>query len=231
MASRRAYLTIPELEEFAAITVTDETEAYDQISQAEELIDAYVGFQEKAVPCEYHGEVTAVSANTIFDTESQSPLNVSYNDAFKGCEVEIIGGTGAGQRRTISSSSKDGKSITISEAFTTAPDTTSHYRIYQLGKFPRKKDRHTNRSGDQYFYSIPEAVRRATAAQVAYIIEKGPEYFSGDDSQKTAESIGNYSYQTGGGSSGGQSSVVRLVGPRAQALLRGITNRLGQMVG
>lgn len=227
MSSKRAYLTTAELEEFADITVTDEDEAYDRIGQAEELIDRYVGFQEKAVPLSYDGEVSSATATKLYDAGSGSQL-IYNDDYFKGCEVEIIGGTGIGQSRTISGSSKTEKSITVSEAFTTTPDTTSVFRVYQLGKFPRAKDMRTSRDGSKYYKHIPEAVRRAAAAQVQFMIQMGDDYFAGQDADMSSESIGNYSYSQG--SAGNQSSLIKLVGPRVRTLLRGIKNSGGRLV-
>jgi hypothetical protein len=230
MASRRGYLTIDELEEFADIEVTDNAEAEDQISQAEEIIDAYVGAQEKFFPRVFQGEVSAVSNSnkTLADTGSGSQLHV-IDDYFKGCELEIIGGAGAGQRGIIESSSKDNRTVTLAAAFSVTPDTTSVFRIYQLGKFPRYSDVYTNRAGTKYFKAIPEAVKRATAAQVQFIIEQGDKYFSTDQTDMTRERIGNYEYEKAGAGSGvGQSSLVKLLAPKARALLRGIKNSTGQ---
>lgn len=226
MASRRGYLTIEELEEYADITVTNDTEAYDQISQAEEIIDAYVGPQQKAIDLIYEGEVSSVSGTTIFDIGSGTSLEVT-DDFYKGAEIEIIGGTGAGQRRTISASSKTNKSITVSTAFSPAPDTTSVFRIYQLGKFPRAVDSGLNRASTRYYRSIPEAVRRAVAAQVEFMMAKGAGYFTGD-ADKQSESFLNYSYSLAE-SATSLSDIAKLVAPKARTLLRGITNRRGQM--
>lgn len=226
MASRRGYLTTDELEEYADITVTNEDEAYDQISQAEEIIDAYVGPQQKALHLIYEGEVSSVSGLTVFDTGSGTSLGLT-DDYFKGAEIEIIGGTGIGQRRIIASSSKDNKSVTVSEAFTTAPDTTSVFRIYQLGKFPRSVDIHTNRSGTKYYRYIPEAVRRAVAAQVEFMMARGTDFFTGDPDME-AETFLNYSYRRQQGATAG--TLDKIVAPKAKALLRGIMNRKGQML-
>lgn len=232
-ASRRQYLTVAELQEYADITVTDAAEAYDQISQAEELIDAYVGPQQKAVMHTLHGQVSSVAALVITDTHGNTPL-YRDTDYFKGCEIEIIGGTGAGQRRTISESAKEAKSITVSEAWTTAPDTTSVFRIYQLGKFPRQGDGHNvpgeNTTPPHIYRFIPEAVRRATAAQVEYMIQMGADYFSSDQSDKQSESIGNYAYSKGGGNAGSAHPRVLMTAPKARALLRGIKNSTGRLI-
>lgn len=224
MASRRNYLTQTELSEFADITINDETEADDRISQAEELIDSFVGHQEKFVKREVMGEVSSATSTKIIDSGSGTALDVT-DDHYANCEVEIIGGTGIGQRRTISSSNKDEKSITVSSEFTTVPDSTSVFRIYQLGKFPRVRDCFFSRDGEKTYKSIPEQVRRATAAQVAYMITMGDEFFSGNSSGITRERIGNYEYERNS-----QSESQSLIAPRARQLLRGITNKTGKLI-
>ncbi len=229
MSSRRGYLTIPELEEYADITVNDATEAFDQISQAEEIIDAYVGFQEKHVPDRIRGEVSAVNGRTLFDTGSGTRLGRLEN-YFVGCQVSILAGTGAGQSRQIVASSFTASSITVDSDWTVAPDTTSLFEILQLGKFPRHKDAYTTRAGNKWYMSIPEAVKRATAAQVQYFINMGDDFFSTLDSDKTSERIGNYSYTRGSGGGMSQSTLVKLLAPKARTLLRGITNRTGIIV-
>lgn len=224
----RNYLSIAKLQEYADITVTDEAEAFEQIEMAEEIIDIYVGFQKKHVTGNYRGQVTSVDGANVFDTDPSTPLTLTDN-YFANCILEIVGGTGAGQRKRIASSSMNNKSLTLESAFSTSPDSTSIYKIFQLAKFPRGQDAIINRAGDAYYKSIPEAVSRAVAAQVEYMIEMGDEFFKGADSDMNSERIGNYSYSNGGGASAGQSSVVKMTAPKARMLLRGIMNRLGRI--
>lgn len=227
MASRREYTTIAEVEAYADVTATDNDEFEEQITMAEEMIDVYVGHQQKAFPREIQGEVSSVNGKTIFDV-GPSSLLVDHDDYLAGCTLEIIGGAGKGQTRTIESSSKDNKSITY-KGDTLSPDvdTTSIFKIYQLGKFPRRKDMTLNRAGDRYYKMIPDAVKRATAAQVEYIINQGADFFGTDETDKDSESLGNYSYS--GGNASQKSTVVRMIAPKARTLLRGITNRLGRI--
>jgi hypothetical protein len=224
MASRRKYLTAAELEEYADIAISDQTEADDQISQAEELIDSYVGFQVKSVSSKFVGQATSGTTTTLVDISDDSPLN--YNDNYLSyCEVEIVAGTNAGERRSISSSAIATKSITVSPAFTSAIDSTSVYRIRQLGKFPRICDMFTlnNDATGLPFYakSIPEPVKRAVAAQMQYVVEKGDEFFSGATDDES-ESIGDYSHNM-------KKDVNRLIAPKARMLLSGIKNIKGSM--
>lgn len=226
MASKRRYATIAEVCELADVTSTDDSEFEDRISQAEELIDAYVGFQQRSVPKQVRGEVTGVNGATIFDTYNGGPLYLT-DGWYVNCTFEIVGGTGAGQSGFIIASSRLNQSITLSAALTTPPDTTSIYRIYQLGKFPRMQDKTTNRLGLAIYKTIPEAVKRAVAAQVAFVIEMGDDYFAGDGAVMDSESLLNYSYSKSSGAQ--QSALVKMIAPRAQVLLRGIMNRTGQL--
>lgn len=228
MGTLRGYLTIEELETLANITVTDEDEAYDQISFAEELIDEYVGYQDQHIPVGQHhqGVVTSVSTTTIFDISDNSPLKLSSSGYFAGSIIKIIGGPGAGESRRIVSS-EDG-SVTVESAFTTTPTSDSTYVIIQLAKFPRRQDIYFEDTTDSYYRTIPEAVKKAVAAQISYMIEMGDEFFIGGGADMSSESIGNYSYQNGGGGTP-QSATVRLISPKARTLLRGIMNRKGRL--
>lgn len=223
MASRRGYLTQTELAQYADITITDPTEADDQISQAEELIDTYVGYQNKFMPYVIEGKASVGGVDTL---TLRSDDTAGYEqDYFKGCEIEIIGGTGIGSRTIITASTAEGV-LTFSGITT---DTTSFYRIYQLGKFPRVQDvSFDSYSGDdRYYKQIPEAIKRATAAQVEYVINMGDSFFASDESNKQSERIGDYSYSNGNGGSNSTSGVMKLIAPKARMLLRGIVNRKG----
>ena len=232
MSSRRNYLTHAELEEYADIDIVDATEADDQISQAEEMIDAYVGPQDKFLRGKrtYFGIVTAATSTTLADTSGDTPLDLSQDNYFTYSEVEILSGTGSGQKRTIVSSDGDAKSITISTAWTTNPDTTSAYRIYQLGRFPRRCDAFFDSDTQTHHKAIPEAVRRAVAAQVQFVIEKGPSFFAGDSSMKQSETISDYSYTMGSYINTSPGVMARLIAPKAKILLRGITRRIGRII-
>lgn len=222
--SRRSYLSQDELEQMADITVTDTQEADDQIAQAEEFIDAYVGAQERFFPNEIIGMVSTATSTTI--TLAPIHQGVYYNGYFQWCEVEIIGGTGSGQRRTIESSTQAGV-FTLRDAWAVTPSTDSVYKVYQLGKFPRVSDVYTitDTNPVTVYKSIPEAVKRAVAAQVEFFVELGNSYFRGDKSEYNSETIGDYSYTKGAGFSGAK--ISKLVSPKAKSLLKGITRRWG----
>lgn len=226
MSSKRGYLSQAELADYADITIVDSVEADDQISQAEEMIDTYVGFQDKYYDDILTGKASAAGTTTSFTLDERHRTSFNYQDYFKGCIVEIIGGTNAGQRKLITGSTTEG--VITHESFTNANDTTTFYKIFQPGKFPRCEDvfPNTNETPFKIYKSIPEAVKRATAAQLQYIIEMGPKFFASDSSQIREERIGDYSYRK----ADTRDVVAPLIAPKAKMLLKGIINRTGRMV-
>jgi hypothetical protein len=222
MASRRKYVTAAEVATYSNGAYVDADVTDESLSRAEELIDGYVGYQDKFIAETIDG--LAQSGSTTSLQLESFQVNANQQDYYAGCEVEIIGGTGAGQRSIVTGSTLLGV-LTISPAFTTAPDATSYYRIYQLGKFPREQDvtfdgRHTP---PRYYKWVPEAVKRATAAQWEYIKKMGDDYFRTDQINFQSENIGNYGYSK---KQGGTSSMIA---PKAKEYLRGIVNRKGTM--
>ncbi len=222
--SRRGYLSQGELEQLVNITITDTTEADDKISQAEELIDAYVGPQDSYMRQAVTGMASAGGSTSLtLEASQQNSFDIDY---FKLCEIEILGGTGVGQRRKVTASTKAGV-LTVANAWVVTPDNTSVYKIYQLGKFPRRQDVETYTSGvnTTYYKAIPEAIKRAVAAQVGYFVEMGDAYFEGDKSEMESESVGDYSYSKGNN----VSNLYKLISPKAKTLLKGIVNRTGSI--
>lgn len=220
--SRRGYLSQDELKQFANITITDPTEADDVISQAEEILDAYIRRADKFIPVPLHGIATSGSKTTLIDTSNDTPLNFD-DDYFNGCEIEIVGGTNAGERKRITDYDRSSNQITVESDFTSAIDATSVYIISQLGLFPRYKD--VFHLDSTYYKRIPEAIKRATAAQVEYIIEKGDSFFKGGADFKS-ESIDDYRYERGEGSTGRSA----LIAPKARQFLSGYINRIGELI-
>lgn len=160
---------------------------------------------------------------TLTDTSADSPLD-KPNNYYQGCEIAIIDGTGAGQVRYIVSSDRATKSVTVSEAWDTDPDSTSVYKIYQLGKFPRHCDVFYDPEAETYHRSVPEVVKMAMALQVQFEIDN-PDLFSGDSIYMRSEQFSKYSYET----KDGVSSMDRLISPKAKELLRGIRNIGGKI--
>lgn len=223
-STRRGYLSHDELEQFANIVINDDTEADDVISQAEEIIDSYIRRADKFIDDPVFGIATGGTASTLIDTSGDSPF--SPNDGyFYGCEVEIVKGTNQGERRRITDYDKSTQTITVANDFPSAIDSTSAYKIYQVGFFPRDNSKEVWHQNSTYYKSIPENVRRATAAQVEYIIEKGDAFFKGQTDFKSEE-IDDYSYERDKGAIGSQA----LVAPKARMLLKGYVNRTGKLV-
>jgi len=71
------------------------------------------------------GTATAGAAGTITDTLNRK----ESDDYWKGGVIEILSGTGAGQKRDITGSVQLTGVITITPNWTTTPDNTSIYRI------------------------------------------------------------------------------------------------------
>lgn len=220
--SKRNYVTIQEVSATLGLTVTDL-----QINSAEELIDNYVGPQDKFLEYDLDGLIAAGGANNV--TLEQVHQNNMQLDFLKRCRIEIIGGTGEGQARNITGQTYEGV-ITVDIAFNPALDTTSFYKIYQLAKFPRKEDfaYDSTHSPQRYYKSIPEKVREAIFAQIEFMVNMGDDFFATDKSDFQSESIGDYSYSKGNVSGG--TGIGSMIAPKAKTLLRGIINRTGKIV-
>jgi len=221
MATRRQYITEDEIEQFSNINVTDSVEAEDQMSRAEEMIDSYVGFQKKHMEAVYSGLATSGGSNYLIDTSGDSPLKNFNDDYFTFCEVQIIGGKGVGQKRTISASDVSSNKITVSVNWTTTPDNTSFYVIKQIGKFPRRCDVFQDNT-NKYYKMIPDAVKQAALAQLEYVIEKGDDFFAGAVDYES-QSVEGYSHTVKQGKN-------RFISPHARELLKGILNKKGALI-
>ena len=207
--SKQNYCTVAEVLDITGVTVTD-----DQISQAEKMIDDYVGPQgQKHLITELIEKASAAASGSIsLASGTGSIYNSGY---FVGKSIEIIGGTGMGQRRSITAS--NGDLLTISPNWETTPDTTSVYHIWQPGKFPRTSD--VKNFNGVLYPGIPEGVKKAVAYQTVWLQNNDDL----DEETKQSENIGGYSY-----SRGSASGRARLISPKARQALRGITNRTGQ---
>lgn len=229
MDTARGYLSKTELGNLApGVTGTDD-EKVALIDRAEALIDSYIGHQQQAVKYELRGVARAASENTLqlSAEDTQGANGVNY---LKGCAIDILDGTGEGQSRRISGNTLDG-TITVSENWDTEPDTTSYYRVYQVGKLPRMGKDLTNdtvNGENRYFRVIPVAVKQAVAAQAEYIQQMGVEYFSGGDSNMQSESSDGYSYTRGENGTSGKG----LIAPAVRSILAGsgIINRAGGQI-
>lgn len=71
------------------------------------------------------GTATSAAAGTLLDTARRK----EEDNFWKGGIIEILSGTGAGQKRDISSSTQSSATIAVTPDWTTTPDTTSTYRV------------------------------------------------------------------------------------------------------
>lgn len=220
MSSNRGYLTVAELKEIITTTLSDE-ELTALINLSEESVDNYVGFQNKFIRYEALGLAVAGSTSSLTLQLNQQTCETDY---FKGCMVEILGGTGSGQKTLCTGNTSAG--VLTLETLTTAVDGTSFYKIYQLGKFPRIDDCYYDSENTKKWYkSIPDEIKQAVVWQVEYIIEMGDSFFASDKSEKKSEDIGDYSYTNYDGS-----GLNKLMSPKSKTALIGIRNRKGYII-
>lgn len=232
METLRGYLTIAELNTLENLTISttitdDDNILYrSRINKAEAYIDQVAGFHSPAhSSTKYQGTAQAGATATITLAAADQGA-YQRTDQLRHTVVEIIAGTGAGQIRAITANTIDGVA-TVHADWTTVPDTTSYYSVYQMGKFPRHEDRHNDADNNRDIFIIPRQLKEAVAAQVVFIAEMGDDYFDTDESAMGSERIGGYSYSRGGGSSGGGN--VGVIAPRAKQLMsgNGLINRTG----
>lgn len=221
--SRRGYVSKEEVADYTGAVVGTITDAI--IQKAEEIIDGIVGYHEKFMPNVVEGKVSVATANTL--TLEDTHQNTNQNDYYVLCEVEIIGGTGAGQRRKITGSTLAGV-LTVDTNWTTQIDSTSIYKIYQLGKFPRQQDIYfdSRNTPNTYYKTIPDAIKRAVCAEYEYILEMGDSFFAGGGDSVISERIGDYSYQN----ADGDVSEDDLVSNKVKLLLTGYIKRTGKII-
>jgi hypothetical protein len=254
--SKRQYITENFLDDYLGSQTlnSDFPNADALIDMAEQMIDGYVGAQRKwfqldssfvagiYTPPDYEPETPVVKElrgriNTVIDNSDYMlelwQHNAYQNGFFAKCNMDIMGGLNMGNSYLISSSLYTGQ-ITLTKTdgspmdAPSALDTTSVYRIYQLGKFPRDRDvfYNTFTNPTQYYKQVPENVREATAAQCEFINRQGLAFFTSDSAYLTSEHIGSYSYTRDLRAAG----TNFLIAPKAQLLLKGIMNRRGTMI-
>lgn len=221
--SRRGYVSKEELAEYTGAVLN--TLSDELLGKAEEIIDGFVGFHKRFLANPLNGKVASATGKNV--TLESIHQNTFQNDYFTYCEIEIVGGTGKGQRRKIVSSTIAGV-VVVDVDWTTPLDATSYYNIYQLGKFPRDCDFvFDNRNiPNSYYKNIPEAIKRATCAQYEYMVELGTNFFAGALDNKASETIGDYSYTN----AKGEMNVNNMVSNKVKILLAGYTKRTGRIV-
>jgi len=213
-------------------SVTDEALAAQFISDAERIIDAYVGPGPRFHnPYTFTTAATLVSGGTTLSgVQGASDSSRPNYYAVGGVYVEVVGGAAAasliGQRRRVVSSS--GADLTLASGF--AADLASGAELYftQDSAFPR--------AWDQDLWGapkLPTGLDAAVAAQVEYGISFGSEGFGLSDSNVVTDESGDVTSRTyGSGYSESRDPRRRegmavWVGPRARVLLRRLLNSGG----
>jgi hypothetical protein len=217
--TKRGYITKQQVEDYCDISITDNSEAVEKMEIAEEIIDQYVGFQNSFLRYDVTNRASDGTTLSLTDTNSNSPINSMTENYFSYCMLDIIGGTNAGESRLITASSTSGV-LTVHKAFTSAIDSTSVYRIYQLAKFPRGVDYEV--VNNIYYKYVPENIKLACLAQMEYMAEMGQDFFM-DTADKSGESMDGYSYQM-------RNNRSRMIAPKAKEYLRGFVNRKGNLI-
>jgi len=105
---------------------------------------------------------TATSTTIVLRIDATGANNeILYGNTANSNIISIVAGTGAGQQRTISSYVAATRTVTVSSAWTTTPDTTS---VYSIGRLT------TTRSGDTAgIFFIPTSTFRVGEKQFRLI--------------------------------------------------------------
>lgn len=227
------YLTAAEYaaRDIAVSGVTNEALALRHISAAERVIDAYVGPWDPFFP-DWTGDVETATASGITSSIFGSGRPPDYW-AVGGLYVQFYEGTmPAGERRLVVASS--GQSVTVGAAFSQVPQAGDKFAVRQVSRFPRwPQDWHRT----QLRPYLPDALKEAVAAQVAYMTRVGSEAFGmwePDVVRDGQAGLASESYGTGYSVSrdlraaGLGSAVGRLVAPMARVHLKGLVRTLGR---
>lgn len=212
--------------------VTDHALAADFISDAEKMIDAYVGPFPKFY-CDLTGTLDAQLASGATTVSGSSFGNRRPNYWAVGGHYLVIcdvpgSPTSAliGTKRLIVASTSG--TVTLASGWTVAVPSGTSYYTTQESRFPRWCD-----SDPWGTPKLPDLLDQAVAWQVEYGIQFGSEsYGLGDSSVATGDSelITNRSY--GSGYSEGRSVDARRglavwVAPKVRAIMRRLTNTTG----
>lgn len=215
-------------------SVTNEDLAVRFISDAERIIDAYVGPGPKFYP-DLTGTLTSgvASGATAFPADIWGRRRPNYW-AQGGAYVRIVRAIGAeaavGQERLVVSSPNETESVTLASGFDVALPAGAEFEFSQESAFPRFWDQNPFASP-----TLPQLLKAAVAAQVEYGIFFGSEEFGlGDPTIVTDEKGDVISRTYGSGYSESRDARRRdglsvWIAPKARVLLRKLMSNTGYM--
>lgn len=234
--SRMNYLLTGELAAFIHTMsgVTDTALAARFISDAERIIDAFVGPALRFYP-DWTGTTNAVIASgaTTWTADIFGTRRPNYW-AKGGIYIELLevagspGSTLVGEQR-LAIASQDNQ-VTLATAFSDAVASGSSFLIHQESRFPRAWD-----SDPFGTPRLPDELKVAVAWQVEYGILFGSEEFGLGDSAVATDADGQVQSRTyGSGYSetripGEKRGLATWIAPKARAVLRELLNSTGYL--
>lgn len=232
------YLTPSGLLQYARSmsTITNETLAAGFITDAERVIDAYVGPGPRFAPCLTLTLVTgaASGATTLASVDGLSPGERKNYYACGGSYIEVLDPiTGAitlvHQRRLVVTSS--GQTLSLASGFPAALPAGTQLEFRQVSAFPRAWDI------DLYGAPrLPEGLAAAVAAQVEFGIAFGSEGFGLSDPAIAVDEgdVTSRTYSSGYSESrrpAGYQGLATYLAPRARYLLSRLVHSAGYLRG
>lgn len=214
-------------------SVTNETTAARFISDAERLVDAYVGPGPRFYFDEQGDITTDMASGAVVVTSSIWSSRRPNYWAQGGVYVRLIGPAGLasgliGQERLVIAS--DGESVTLASGFDVAVPAGTEFSFRQVSSFPRLWDQDPFGTPQ-----LPFLLKQGVAAQVEYGIFFGSEAFGlGDESVVTDEGgdVQSRTYGTGYSESRDtrrRDGLAVWVAPKTRALLRQLLSSTGWM--
>lgn len=212
-------------------SVTDEDLAAKFISDAEKLIDAYVGPSPKFYVT-FTGDTSAAVASgaTAFPSTVWSSRRPNYW-AKGGVYVELVDNVPTahvGERRLVVASTTD--QVTLASGFDVDLSAGATFYFYQQSRFPRWWDQ--NVLADP---RMPDELARITALQVEYAIEFGSEELGlgapavVDGEQQAVQSRTYASGYSESRAPNMKQGLGYLLGPRPRAELRRLLSATGKL--
>lgn len=228
MATVFQYLTPAEYAErdLSVSGITNATLAEKHISAAERMVDAYCRGWECFYP-ELTGTVLALPNSTTVSGSVFGNENPGYW-AVGGLYLKVVDGAAAGAERLIVGSAESRCTITSGITGLAAGD---RFVLKQKSVFPRGRDY------DGELPEIPEGIKQAVAAQVAFAVQQGSEAFGqwagavvlNEKAKLTGESYGSgYSYQQDPSQS--RDPGAQFLAPQARLLLRRFRSSTGRIM-